>query len=330
MTLPVLDKTWNTEANVEFRNTGVPFDDWREMLFQIKNRMVNMPVPWTVSGSSNGIVSGMDGVDRWLTATDLNFGTSTRAWIVLRQAAISPQFEVLIYCTNTNAPTKANIKVSPVNGFGVANGGLDGGTNSNNRPTATDEIEIIGTNSTWLNGDASADNSDHIFHYWQSTDGECTRIKAFRVNTNENCLDIAFEKPKNPALGWANPSIFFWRNASSEISTMARLNDLAAVFTSLDIAAKCYLTLEGATSQMSNQHYTGANEITGEWDIYPMGVFCNIAPYRGRLGERFDIWYVPTALPNGATMPLTPAPTREFACFGDTLCVWDGTLPVLL
>jgi hypothetical protein len=75
---------------------------------------------------------------------------------------------------------------------------------------------------------------------------------------------------------------------------------------------------------------TGQNDLTGDYEFYPMGLRSNTVGARGRHGERFDIWWVPTSMLNGMTVPLTPAPTREFCVFEDLLFPWDGTLPVLV
>lgn len=329
MALPILDKNWNLDLNVEMRTSGVAADDWMNILLLIKNKMIGMPSPWTVSGSSDGVTAAMDGVDRWATTADLNFGFNTRGWIVLRNPAISPNFEVCLYLSATNAPGRMFIYVSPVAGFGVVNGGTDGTILNNGQPTATDGITIL-NNAAWFDGTSTPNTDDYVLHFWQSLDGEVTRIKAYNITDGDNMLDVFFEVPKNPVSGWANPSVFAWRTGTTEINGYASLYDLASTYSSIDATAVLFMTSEGFTNSAVGESNLGVNQLSNEWDLLPMGMACNVFPFKGRHGERYDIWWNSEGLPNASTMPLTPADTKEFTVFDATLQVWNGSTPVIM
>lgn len=343
MGLPIPDKTWNKELNVEFRTLGDGKQDRREILFQIKERLKNMAVPWVVQYSSDGVTAGTAGdlVDRWASRADVSFGDSGVdgqtgvSWMVMKQSAISTNFQIMFKCERSNPAGAGNLEMhfSPADGF---TGGTTGDTTP---PSATDSIQVLGTSygqgAAWLDGtNASAPTTqDFILHFWQSSDGECTRIFAYDVTDVFNCMHVAFEKPKNPIAEWADPGFVIWYSPTSAANQFADFNDTSA---------NCYAnnpnggemkmlhTCEGYGAAMNPQNESGVNELSGDYEFYPMGLSSNTTLAGGRHGERFDIWWVPTSMLNGMTVPLTPSATREFAVFDDMLMVWDGTLPVLI
>ncbi len=349
MALPALSKTWIKDVNVEERTGGDGKIDRRRILFTIKDKLVNMTVPWTVQGSSDGFTSGFDGpgTDRWATASNVSFGdagidgTTGVSWIVLRQSAINAKFEVLLKCGQSSPAGAGNmaVYVSPVAGFGSVNGGTDGGTANASPPTATDQIQILGagvSGAAWLDGtNVSAPGAeDFILHFWHSNDGECTRIRAYNVGGSPfNCMHVAFEKAKNPIPEWTNPAIFFWNSTSSIESIYSRYRDSNTnvwANSPLGGSMKFYLSSEGVISQANAEYLAIPNDLSGAYEFYPMGLFCLDSPTRGRHGERFDAYWVPLNMVNGMTVPLTPSPTKEFCVFDDMLEPWDGTPPVLI
>jgi len=345
MALPTLDKTWDIDTNNLVANSGNYTLDRRASMFMIKDKLVNMPVPWTVIGSSDGVTQGMDAVDRWVTAADVSFGNVTydpsaiNGWIVLQQTGIGPKFQILIGPSKFNTYAgAARISYSPVNGFGAANGGTDpAGVILHDYPTATDELVLIvgnTTGSSWLDGHSQnrTGNPDFRFHFWQSSDGACNRIIARNILNANNGLNIFFEKPKSPITAWTNPVIAEWVASTTDRNTYANYNDAAGISGNSPAGPimPMYATSEGVVSAALGQTIVNANSLSGEWELYPQGLASNTNPYYGRHGSRFDVWWVPTPLPNGSTFPLTPSPTREFCVFDNMAFPWDGSLPVLI
>lgn len=345
MALPILDKTWFTDLNVRYTSFGASFENPREVMFQLAMRLINLPVPWTVSGSCDAAASGMDGVNRWLTNADVQFGLNGfdadfpgQSWIVLRQSAINAKFELLIRCSNASSASgvQAEIWISPTAGFGTANGGSDGGTGS--RPTAIDEVPVNGADGLQLWWSPSATtgtiDTDTIVSYWQSSDGECTRIHMrLKVSgTMQNTTMIILDKPKNPVNGWSNPCIHSWEVTTVSVTSYLRFNDNIATRGALDGSnISLYLTSEAAVSSMLGQLSSGlANELNGAFDIYPMSLHSGDVSSRGHVGEIFDLWWIPLALVDADTMPLTPGDTKEFAVYDDMLMVNDGTARLLI
>lgn len=364
MALPDLEKTWYKDLNVEERSSGDGRIDRRRILFNIKDKLCNLPVPWVVAGSSDGSTFGFDGpanggaVDRWTDYTAASFDDSSMdpgkigvGWVVLRQAAINPKFEILIQCKAANPAGAGSccVWISPTQGFGAVNGGTDGSMNNTDPPTASDRIQILGTSdlsgAPWLDGTnaSSPGEEDFIFNYWQSDDGECTRIFALdcpnRINSTNvvthNCLSIILEKPKNPLPEWPNPVIAAWTSKTTELLQYGDWNT-----SNINVfgnhpdggAMKIYFTCEGigvpinfAQGLVSRRRHG----LTGKFELYPMGLVTIDQGAAGRLGERYDIWWVSEGLLNGTTIPVTPARTREFRVFNNMLAVWDGTVPVV-
>lgn len=348
MSLPTLDKTWNKDLNVAVRTLGVHSgEDRRRVMFTIKDKLVNMAVPWVVVGSSDGVSSNMTGTDLWTDSTKVSFGASgdpdansNTSWIVLQQSAINPNFQILIGPSRINGQPRgagdARISMSPKAGFGAANGGTDGGVGAHVWPTATDEITILDWADRWLDGIGTNFPAlqDFILHFWQSTDGECTRVTLYSATgTPFNCNLIAFEKPKNPIAEWTDPVIGMWNGDGSAAMTYALWNDNSArtyANNPLGGSMKLIHTCEGAVLGALPQNNPGTNLLSGEYEFFPMGLYSDTAGAAGRHGERYDLWWVPTGMLNGMTVPLTPSPTKEFWVFDNMLLVGDGTDPVLV
>lgn len=341
MGLPVLDKTWFKNLNIELRTLGFgnSRQDQREAMWQIKNALVNLPVPWTVEYSCDGVTAGVpgDNIDRWTDRSDVSFGDNTQdgttgvSWIVLKQAAILPNFQLMIKCDSEWGAqgTDAEITVSPVAGY-------TGGTTSDaSPPTATDQVSILAEGTEWYYQSGGIDTVfDSIMNVWQSSDGECTRL-FFRNLTNGNeFLQIRFEVPKNPIPEWTNPFIACWLRTTGNAFDYARNNDTANLKAWTPTGGGGTMTFyssgEGIISGQAGQYTTGKNDLSGDYEFYPMGLHSRTLNSVGRHGEVYDMWYVPTLMVAGMTVPLTPSETKEFQVFGDILMVNDGTDPVLV
>jgi hypothetical protein len=343
MALPVLDKTWEVTIQ-EFRTLGFGDNKQlnREMMFQLKESLVNGGVtPWTVEYSYDGVTLGVpaDGIDRWLDRGDVSFGnaaqdgTTNNSWIVLKQAGMLANFQLMIRCGPyaEEFATTAEVWFSPNAGF------TGGGVNT--RPTATDEVEVMygsGENDEWNFGVSfDAAEREAVMYTFRSTDGECTRIFLWNI-TNQRCsMHVQLDKVKNPIPEWTYPVICGWASSNAgSIHSYGVYNDaqnrLRTSHPSGGGQMQLYLTSEGTATAMGGQNQTLANDLNGEYAIYPMGLWSGTLNGKGRHGEVFDMWWIPTSLLTHSTMPLTPSATREFMVHDDILMVHDGSVPIVL
>jgi hypothetical protein len=327
MALPSLDKTWQYNVNNLRGNTGDNLEDNRDILFMIKQSLIGETFggsslgwtgTWTVQSSSPG--DGTFGAgDNWADVTDIvwaNVGTN-HSWIVFRQAATGSEF--CVDCRNSN-DSYATIAWSHSAGFGVGS--------ATNRPTATDEIELI-TNAFWVGG-LTTPFAARI-HTMISTDGECTRVYAqIRNLTN---LVWLFDLAKNPVSGWVNPSIALARSGSSTIDM--------ALYTSWNeadniygyhgaTAMTLYASMEGADDDplVEQGFVASANDIDGSWPMLPAGLVSETAGARGRHGELFDFWFGSGYQVSGTTYP--DDLSRQFAQFGNIIVPWNGSAPQVI
>jgi hypothetical protein len=341
MALPVLDKTWFDDLNIELRTLGFgnAQQDQRELMWQIKNALVNLPVPWTVEYSCDGVTAGTpgDNIDRWTDRSDVSFGnagvdgTSGVSWIVLKQSSILANFQLMIKCDSewSLQATDAEITVSPAAGY-------TGGTTSDaSPPTATDQVVVLTEGAEWSYQSAGASTVyDYSMNVWQSSDGQCNRIFFRNLTNGSEFLQIRFEVPKNPIPEWTNPFIAMWLRDTGNAFDFGSNNDAANLKAYTPTGGggtmTFYSSCEGIVSAMNPQFTTGKNDLSGDYEFYPMGLHSRTLNSVGRHGEVFDLWYVPTLMVGGMTVPLTPSETKEFQVFGDMLIVNDGTSPVLV
>jgi hypothetical protein len=329
MALPVLDKTWQFDVNNVIAALGSALATARSALrTAVKDVLIGFgSSPWTVQGSSNSVTAGMDAVDRWAADANLVWANagSAHSWIVLRQTGIATNFELCMDLIGADANgASAAWVMSPSAGF-------TGGTTLN-RPTATDEVVLTGTN--W--GGTSI-NAQIVTHLMQSTDGQCTRIVICRASTAVALLQ--FDVPKNPVTGWVNPScgLAVTSNNGNEQPTVVVLNSSGsgtgrgyqAGTTSI---LSFFYAIEGykGSGSMSTLQ-TVANDINAEWPMLPTSLVGNggsagaIAGGRGAMGDVFDMWFgLTTTIVTGDTYP--SGASRQFAQFGDVILPWDGSV----
>lgn len=342
MALPALDKTWElTVTELRTLGFGQARLDNREFLFLLKESLVNGgTTPWTVDYSCDGTVVGTpgDGIDRWGSRADVSFGANaedgktTESWIVLKQAGLLANFQMMIRCDSVDSATATILEVyiSPVNGF---TGGTTGA-----RPTATDEFNIIygnNNNRSWLHGSTYQDNvREYVMYTARSSDGECTRIFIWNVTDQRHCMHLQLDLAKSPIAEWTVPVICGWATSSGgTVHTYGAYNDSSVRLYSPHPSGgvmNLYLTGEGYISSQGGQNHVLANDLNSEYAIYPMGVASGTLNAEGRHGEVFDMWWVPASLLNHSTMPLTPSATREFMVFDDMLMFHDGSVPIVL
>jgi hypothetical protein len=344
--VPALSKTWQFNVNQAIAAQATFKIQAQTMMLLLKNTLIGFAShPWVVAGSSNAVTAGMDGVDRWSGAGSLEWNVPgvIHSWIVLENPVTGSQLLIDLDWTNTNTEGAISARVSP-------SGSYAGGSITN-RPTAADDIVInnngnTGTTDGWGPSGVSA----YRLHVWHSTDGECTRW-TFWQNNICNGLGM-LERVKNPYAsgndpesGWENPSLWLWwgRNAFGAPGAV----DFGNFFVSVGYllwhrirGQVCRSTpgTEGGTNALLPSLLTVANEISGEWHLFPVGmwvpqedaVFATMknAERRGFLGEFYDLWCSQTTtIANLDTYPGDGS--NQFAVLGNCLTFpWNGTAPL--
>ena len=326
MPVPTAEKTWQFDVGnlvpyVSEDNTN------KNTLLLWKNVMIGFASnPWQVMASSDGSSAGHDMVDRWIDIGDLVYAgsSSPRSWIVLRQSGINTKFEILIECTPGGGFGSRGIEmfVSFSQGFGAANGGTDGTTTS--VPTATDQSTVHDSNQfQTLTG-----STNNYIHGMMSSDGESTRIYTCRNNWVH--VIFGFDKPKNTIAGWTNPACAWYAVSNqTQVGTYGEFNDSAFVrvrYGGNNYSA--YMSTMGDSGQAHGQLLTVANELTGEWELTPAGLYVDDTGFIGRIGDLYDFYYCSTALTPGDTFPDSgDPPEHRWACWGDVVGPWDESGP---
>lgn len=127
---------------------------------------------YAVSGSSDGTVAAMDGVNRCTAAagyaTRGTTSTAAQSWLCLR-AANGAQ---TLFCYQGTSDFHGRVSFSPGGLFVVA------GTPAF-QPTATDEQVVITTSTDLINSNAS---NDRIFNVWVDSSANGWRACVFRLN----------------------------------------------------------------------------------------------------------------------------------------------------
>jgi hypothetical protein len=328
---PTNDKTYQYNYNNRVVDTGVAIDDNRTMLLGIKNALIGFAtLPWTVSGSSNSVASGMDATDRWATVADLIWGNGPPlSWIVLRQTGIAAKCEVLIALrANASNGNRLLIRISPAAGFGTANGGTNGSTTT--VPTAIDQFSA-GSTDTDLQWARVAVGEDRIWNVMQSTDGQVTRVFTRCPTTGKYNWMFRLEKGKNPKAAWTNPVFgnhFYLDGGAWDYSTMTSVATTQGASNGGSGIA-LYWTGEGTANGLISTQNVGVDQYGLDYDISKVGLYCDDSPDRGFRSRQFDLWLVPIGALDGQTAPTSPD-TKTHIVVGDTLMPNDGTSPVLV
>lgn len=333
MPVPTPDKTWDASRNNSISAQGSALATHRRVMRTIKNALItsSFTKEMTVWGSNNGAgtFGNNDGVDRWSADSNLVWAIagSNHSWIVLTQNGINTNTALCIDLNNASDGT-ASFIVSPSAGFGSANGGADGTATA--RPTATDEIAVSAL--SWAGGQSDV---AYVVHTFISTDGQCNRVVLYYNSLPVFCLLL--DKPKGPVSGWTNPAIFMAVGSGSSAINMATLNrssnfNSKAGATTITMSATASGSATGAASMDANLNQDAvAEELSGEWPLYPVGLYCYTSGARGPKGEVFDLWWGAVTLPDGTTYPQDAS--RKFVQFGDLVMVWDiagtGIIPLL-
>jgi hypothetical protein len=320
MSLPTLVKTWQFLVNQTTTATGTSDGDCRAVMWNLKNSLVmttgGFSTPWTVVASSDGAgniapVSGSPTVtDLWTGPTKITEGSTNHSWIVLKQAAISSNYQICIDFNNSSTLRYMTLLWSPSVGF---TGGTAGA-----RPTASDSITLI-SNNQWLGGFTTS--QQYQLHVMMSSDGQCTRIAGY----SQSALQMLwmFDRPNNAVSGWTTPAVAMalqfagWASYSELWST-------ANVYGHVSGPMTMFMTTEAYNGAPLGQKWSGApNDLDGNSPLTPIGLASETALMRGRHGTLYDMWFGNYTYLEGDTYPNSSA--NQFVTFTNTVHPWNGS-----
>lgn len=325
MTLPTLEKTWLLSVNNAVTASSTYTNDFKALFLDVKNTLLTLggASAWTVVGSSNSSVAGLDGVDRLTNyASIVNAtGGSARSWIVLQQSALSSKFQVL-FDFSVYDVYDVYVKVSPAAGF------VGGSTTA--APTASDSYTINDTGIfRWI---THYDRYNPVmFNVWHSTDGTMTRIGL--VHAGHVMGLLMFEKPRDVITQWTDPSICIMAQEYYAASNAhncwywyltnysyfyGRISNRTANFTMVQHSSG-----DTTTSAQGLQAYQrGYNTIINEFEVFPLGLYCTTDAIRGRHGNLCDVWTTHATIPDCSTFPRDDS--RQFVKWGPFVLPWNG------
>lgn len=313
MGLPTPAKTWQfAHTTVPALGTGLQ-DLQRGMRVGIVNALLGMTGAPSVSGSSDGTTAALDATNRWTGDVALVWATSgtPHSWIVLR-------FSTLYYLLiDLNSGSSASISAY------LSFAGFTGGSTTN-RPTATDEAQIIGTGGSpggWVNSGADA---QRVWHVMMPTDSSGVRVLMYTGNVQESFW--LFGKAVNTVSGWTHP-IYGVIHFSSLLDGFGTYSNL---FNAANVTAvgpttpmSMFVTSEATSSGALGSVQTTVNDLDGGYVIATPGLYSTTVGSVGRHGQIEDLWWGSTTPATGDTYPSGGSAT--FLQAGDMVFPWDGT-----
>lgn len=338
MALPTKLVSWNYDLQNRIVYASL-VQVMRETIYEVKQRLV--ADGWTVKGSSDGTTGGMDGVDRWVTATNAgtraNSSTLPISWIVLTDA----NSYNICFSYNSATDDVYRISVSFLNNYVAA-------ATATHQPTSVTE-QTLNTFYTSTPGTiiGSTASSDRLVSIWTRPDAKGFRIAIARAGAWTSLFGVDMHDPVAYASGitvslahgfyvnggytsWASSSGLCANNtagsaATAQFRTVARRLDAGL---SLDCAHTLEMTRDvaGTASNMSaDEGMTFAPELQGgtEYMLKRKGLFSITAGGRGKVGNNLDWWCGRTAISDGDTYG-----NREFVVVDGTngfVWPWDGT-----
>lgn len=309
--------------------------------------------PWVLSHSGDpGDFSTTqdDEVDRHFDGAEFTASISTWSQFILRNTVTGSEWLItgdgnstsydMMRCRmrTTTAPNRFTIGGSN----SVANGTPNAAGGNNHRETASDA-------ATFMTGDTDTTGAqgNYKLHVMVSDDGEETRVFVGYLGTVYLAwIDGAIKNP-HPLLtapGVTLPAFTAMRfgtnqwgftifNDSDQI-TLTSFNEPGAGPGNPSImspqgeqvrhVAQAYMTAEGAISSAVAQIWTGQSELSGKWEMYPIGIAQFAANVRSRVGEIKDLWWLPTGVSTGRTFP--DDLSRQFIALNDMALPWNGSV----
>ncbi len=286
--------------------------------------------PWKCKGSGAGTTgkgSGMDGIDRWVRSADLQTSTSgvgNRSWFVAQNEVSGAELCFFQYTNSTSSEfERIELVCSPNNGFT--------GGSATARPTATDESILLANSIDWC-GKTDVVSPPWRIHVAQTTDGYDLHLWLHTLV--DETLFIFSRIPT----GVQGDSVKPWngtRNVMGARNNMdvASWSDTAAAYACIDKDASAGGPFKPAfklqtdlcnNSPLPTQLKALRNEVSGEYQVYPIGLFTATTSVRGRHGRMPDMFFVgdggSAGMPMGARMA-----SNAWVRVGDFLLPWGGS-----
>lgn len=318
MSLPTLVKTWLGSYNNQITAQGSQILTNQTLMLAIKNQLLAFGSnPAVVLYSCNSVTAGTagDGVDRWTTAANLVWNTSTnvKSWMILKQAGASSNYQICIYLEGGNSTGVAlTLVTSPSAGF-------TGGTTTA-RPTATDEI-VNSSVVAWggVNGNVSV-----RWSVQQSDDGQCTRILLCTAGAVSSLW--GWEKIQNPVSGLSIPVLSYMITTLS-LTSLCGVASSQVKFRAGSTNGNIIMQVEADTTALGpadTAYGNAANQLSGEWPMWPIGVASGTSGITGRHGSMFDMWLGSNTRVTGDRYPdASPGPAGQFAQFTNIIIPWN-------
>lgn len=322
MALPTLSKTWIFKTNQYLpAGTDQP-TTFKAIFYNLKNSLVSAtgwtdstgsPVvnahPWQVISSSDA--SFADLTDRWGGPANIVVSGANCSWIVLRQPAINTLYEIGLFVGTGVNYNVSTLRVCMLAGFQTT------GLVTTALPTPNGSEYNTPTSAAAIDGQASA--HDLTLHYMMSTDGECTYV--FGCYANAVTLTWLFTKVKNPVTGWTYPFIECGTAMNANYTNLVSGTYMVGRVPGINMPMYC--TTEGYAGSVLGQSIMQPNAISGEWAMTPIGLVSDTPGCRGRHGELYDLWFAPSGVKIGDTLPNTG--NRTFAIMGNLLVPWNNS-----
>lgn len=254
------------------------------------------------------------------------------SWIQIALPGVGPTFQILIALIDSGT-----VKVTAFASWA----GFTGGS-ATARPTATDEVQLVGTTELGavLFGGGTG-SVDRVLHVWMPSDGSALRATVYAGGTRDLVLHV--DKPVNPVSGWTTP--FVAKLSAGVISAVdqlshAALNAVDAGYFGSVIAGaaprklKLGWTGEAIGGTLAAARLTAGGAKSGAYPIDAIGLFSTSTyfldgtqPLTDRYGELADIWWGSPTPPDGSTYPNDG--TRTLIQVGNVILPWDGAASFL-
>lgn len=323
---PTAELSWQYNINQTVGTNNAYQTDVQNIMRTIKTSLCGFALnPWTVVSSSNSTSAGA--TDYWTADGYLVWNTTgnTRSWIVLRALSGS---QLCIDLKSSSASTYANANII----FSAASGFTGGNTST--RPTATDEIAILGgaTNAAW--GVATTAQTGKL-HVWHSTDGYHTRIVYCRAGT-PTLFAFVDKVTVQTGITWSTPIVAAWLgHASTSQATSANISDAYGIdgyhtSAAIDLAA----SMESYATVLPTARSSPLTTIADYWAINPiLGLWSVTASHTGKFAMPSsagksalpDMFFSSTTTPTG-TGYVNPSGYTYWAQFGNIVLPWDNSI----
>jgi hypothetical protein len=341
-----LAKTWESISLGPYRGVTAPTigDTWAMAFIGVKNAMVATG-HWSVVASSNRVSVGLL-TDYIQVPADIYCAAAGTAhsWIVLKNAAIAPDFSVCFEWINATATNKQYMCTY------VTHQGYNSNGTLTTRPTAVGSEQTITTNLDVFNATTSALSAILLI----SSDGECTRVLWQNPDgvATGHCGPWMFERLRDPVPWLTVPYLVIlyptsttgtvWNFLSSDGVGRTPGSSDWTYYNSGQCVGRCYHTAAiPVTMALSCLRNTFADraDYTGKLLLEPVCPYSLHATIKGVVGQLYDIYFHPYQFRwragNNSQSVITafyylPSPTLELGWFayGDFLWGGDGTIKV--